>query len=68
MAEFEEVHYFSNSTEFEIWYSNLCADCTKDLNDDCIHISNMYMGVSDPALTQIRLGVYDCSDFEQRID
>ncbi len=58
-------HWFSNDTEYRIWRSKWCDNCTQDVNEDCVHIDNMLLGQEDLALTEVRMGWYDCSDFEK---
>lgn len=63
---------FSNGTEWEIWSYNWCHNCTKDSEElvdqgkGCPHILTALIGEKPKEWTEVDMGWYECSDFEER--
>lgn len=63
----DEVHYFSNSTEFDCWRAQWCNRCDVDF-ETCHRVDSMYLGNPDPQLTGGEMGRWVCGDFSERSD
>jgi hypothetical protein len=59
---------FSNGTSWDIWSSDWCERCIKDINQDCPLILAAFMGFTPIEWVRTRLvrHDYECTEFQPR--